>query len=81
MIDLSSVLKLIEDEILPLTNDLDGLEETDLGGKEKDEVRSMKAQVSRDLLLLAARLDLASSLVMSGYWNYKGEHLNMTVEL
>lgn len=83
MIDMDAVTDILDVDVKNLISSLHGTIDTDLPVEkaEKDAVRSYKAQVSRDLLMLADRLELCKVLVKNEYWRYKGQSLDMVVDL
>lgn len=75
MINLIQVETLIQSEILPMIADLDGISVEDLAEvKDKASERAFKAEVSKDLLMLADQLAYAEQLVRKTYWAYKGRN-------
>lgn len=73
MIDLTHVRSALKD-ITELVDDLDGTDLDDVDDtRDKAAERSRKAQVSRDLLLLQHRFEMAGTLAMNEYWFAKGE--------
>lgn len=75
MIDLSRVREVLA-EVGDLVEELDGLDLDDsdaVTSQSKGARRQMKAQRSRELQLLAGRLELAASLVWVEYWYARGE--------
>lgn len=82
MIDLSIVARILDEDIMDLIDSLDGATLADPAPLpsdkvEKDAVRALKAQVSRDLLMLSDRLALCEQLVRNQYWAYKSEPLSV----
>lgn len=76
MIDLDRVKKILTEDVFEL---LDGLDKFDLDetgaieGQTKSKARTLRAEKSKELLLLADRLELAANLVRNEYWYARGE--------
>lgn len=79
MIDLENVVVLWSERIIPLVEELHGLDVMDTEEREKAEARSQKAEISRKLLELADLLDLMSQLVRNEYWFMKGKGVDIQV--
>lgn len=76
MINLDRVRKMLDGEIVDLVDELDGFDLDETGAIEsqtKSRQRTLKAEKSRELLLLADRLELAANLVRNEYWVARGE--------
>jgi hypothetical protein len=78
MIDMNAVFQVLDD-IIPIAEDLHGTELTDLpeedsssSARSKQELRTRKVAVSRDLLILADGFGYAEQLVRQQYWAFKG---------
>lgn len=62
------------DDVAVLIAEVDGVQLQDWPDQEGDRhARKEKAQLTRKLLLIADRLDLAAQLVRAEYWFAKGE--------
>lgn len=80
MIDMFSTMNVVQDRIVPLMCELNGLHITDTEeGKEKAEVRSHKAEVSRQLLELADLFALCEASVRNEYWIMKGRGVDVEI--
>ncbi len=76
MIDLEKVKRMLEGEIVDLIDGLHGVDLDDVGAIEsqtKSKIRTFRAEKSKELLLLADRLELCANLVRNEYWYAKGE--------
>ena len=75
MIDLTKAKAVLDDaEIIIEQVDQKNVDDFDsIGGTDNRKEREYKAQMNRNLLLLADRLELASQLVRAEYWFAKGE--------
>lgn len=75
MIDMTKVRVALEDA-LAILDEVDGIDVDDsgsIGGDDTKTQREYKARISRSLLLLADRLEMASQFARSEYWYVKGE--------
>lgn len=79
MIDMGNML-IVMDRVARIALYLDGQDVTDVEDtKEKAEVRSHKAETSRQLLELADLCALAEALVRNEYWIFKNRGLDVEV--
>lgn len=72
MINLEHLFEILDDDIVPIIEKLDGMSLEDTLIKEPAAVKTLKAEVSRDLLYLADRFAYLEAEVRSCYWQYKG---------
>lgn len=79
MIDMGNAL-IVMDRAYEMAHYLDHMDITDTeDAKEKAEVRSQKAEISRQLLELADLFSLCESLIRNEYWIMKGRGLDVEV--
>ena len=76
MIDLSRVKEVLEGEVTNLISERHGLDLDDseaIVDQTRSKARTFRAEKSREMLLLADRLDLVANLVRNEYWYARGE--------
>lgn len=73
MIKLDHILDRLDNVVVVIIEDLDGVDLQDNLTKEPALAKSHKAAVSRDLLRLADALALCEAEVREQYWLYKSE--------
>jgi hypothetical protein len=75
MIDFENVYRLWHSKVEPALSSLDGIdiEDSEEIKGDKAAVRTVKAEVSRQLLELADTMGLIESLIRNEYWYHKGK--------
>lgn len=80
MIDMFTVMAVIQDKITPMMCNLNQRDVTDTeDSREKAEVRSHKAEISRQLLELADLFALCEVAVRNEFWIMKGRGVDLEI--